>query len=556
MTGVASTVGRLLPTAADLRRMTWAPRADLLAGITVGLVALPLALAFGITSGMGAGAGLATAVVAGAVAAFFGGSNVQISGPTGAMTVVLVPIVASHGTGGVLVVGVLAGLMLLAMAAAGLGRYVRYVPLPVVEGFTIGIAVVIALQQLPNALGVTVRGSTPVQQAAHAVRAWASDPRWTSLLLALGVAALMLLAGRWRPRLPMSLLAVVSATVVAEAAHLAVRRVGELPPGLPVPHLSGLPWGDLTHLVLPAVAVALLAALESLMSATVADAMSVSEQHDPDRELAGQGLANLASSFVGGMPATAAIARTAVNVRSGGRSRLAALTHSAFILLVVVAIGPVVSKVPVAALAGLLLATTVRMVDLHAVRSLSRSGRGEAAVLVGTVGGTVLLDLVQAVLLGVVAAGALALRAMARSVALHEVPVAHEEPEQVRAEHALLDAHVVAYRIDGPLFFASAHQALRELAALGDVRVVVLRMARVSSIDATGAAVLRDTIAGLERRGVTVLVSGLSDRHAPVLEALGVMASLGHDRHLFDTTPEAIEHARLHASRHLHEVPA
>jgi SulP family sulfate permease len=283
----------------------------------------------------------------------------------------------------------------------------------------------------------------------------------------------------------------------------------------------------------------------------------VSERHDPDRELFGQGLANLASPLVGGMPATAAIARTAVNVRSGARSRLAALVHSAFLLVVALALGPVVGEVPLAALAGVLLATTVRMVDVPAVRSLCRSGRGEATVLLATVAATVLLDLVQAVLLGVAAAGTLALRQVAREVSVEEEPPAHDDPAQADAEHALLDQHVVVYRVDGPLFFASAHQALRELGS-ADVRVVVLRMSRVPSIDATGAAVLRETIADLERRGTTVLLSGLAERHVPVLTALGVLDAVAHERHLFRTTPEAIAHARLHAARVAHEgaVPA
>jgi SulP family sulfate permease len=550
----AQVVHRLLPTRGDLRRMGWAPRADLVAGLTVGLVALPLALAFGITSGMGAAAGLATAVVAGAVAALFGGSNVQVSGPTGAMTVVLIPIVAAHGTGGVFLVGLLAGVMLVAMAAARLGRYVRFVPLPVVEGFTLGIAVVIALQQLPNAFGVTVHSHTALGQAWDAARGWLDHPDARPVVMALVVAAAMLLAGRLRPKLPASLLAVLGATVVAEAVHLDVRRVGALPSGLPVPDLGGLPWSHVGSLLLPALAVALLAALESLLSATVADAMSVSEQHDPDRELFGQGLANLASPLVGGMPATAAIARTAVNVRSGASSRLASVVHSAFLLLVVVAIGSTVGKVPVAALAGVLLATTVRMVDVRALRSMARAGRGEAVVLAATVGATVLLDLVQAVLLGVVAAGALALRRMARSVTLEQVPV-HEDAGQVREEHALLDEHIVAYRVDGPLFFASAHQALRELTALSDVRVVVLRLSRVTSLDATGAGVLRDTVTQLERRGITVLLSGIRDAHAPVLEALEIRDSLGHAAHVFATTPEAIAHARSHV-HHALDRPA
>ena len=206
-----------------------APRRDLVAGLTVGVVALPLALGFGLTSGLGAAAGLVTAIVAGMLAAFFGGSNLQVSGPTGAMTVVLVPIVALHGVDGVLVVGLLAGLALVGMAAAGWGRYVRFIPLPVIEGFTFGIAVIIGLQQVPNALGVQGEGERVLAVAWRAVGAWWAEPRWWSLGLALGVAALMLVMARFRPSVPGSLLAVVLATVLAQWLGLDIARIGELP---------------------------------------------------------------------------------------------------------------------------------------------------------------------------------------------------------------------------------------------------------------------------------------------------------------------------------------
>ncbi len=546
-----TTALRLLPDRGALTALRRSPRRDLVAGVTVGLVALPLALAFGISSGLGAGAGLATAIVAGAVAALFGGSNLQVSGPTGAMTVVLLPIVARYGASGVFVVGLMAGVFLIAMAVAGLGRYAKHVPLPVVQGFTLGIALVIGLQQLPGALGVDAEGEGVVPLAWSALSAWAQSPHWAPLAMAVAVMAGMLLVQRLRPSLPASLIAVALATAIAEALHLDVERIGALPTGLQSPALPDIPWAELGHLVLPALAVALLAALESLLSATVADAMSVSEQHDPDRELFGQGLANLVSPLFGGMPATAAIARTAVNVRSGARSRLAALTHSAFLLAVILAIGPVVSEVPLAALTGVLLATCVRMVEIGALSSLWRAGRGESAVLVATVGATVFLDLVAAVLLGVVAAGALALRRMADSVTVEEVPL--EAGDHAAEESALLDQHIVAYRIDGPLFFAGAHQALLELAALTDVRVVILRLSRVSTIDATGAAVLRDTITRLTRQGTVVMLSGVPARHSLLLDAIGVYDELAHEAHLFATTPEAIAHARLHVARTPHE---
>jgi SulP family sulfate permease len=536
----------LLPRRADLAAMRRAPRRDLLAGVTVGIVALPLALAFGITSGLGAAAGLVTAIVAGTVAAAFGGSNLQVSGPTGAMTVVLIPLVAAYGAQGVLVVGLMAGLVLVAMAYGGLGRYVRFIPLPVIEGFTLGIALIIGIQQLPNALGVDADGEQVLQLAFNAVLAWARHPQLLAPAVAVGVAGLMLLVARLRPGIPGSLVGVVLATGLAEALHLDIARIGALPSSLPAPRVPDLPWADLHHLVLPALAVAALAALESLLSATVSDAMSVSERHDPDRELFGQGLANLASPLFGGIPATAAIARTAVNVRSGASSRLAALSHAVFLLLVVLLLAPVVERIPLAALAGVLLITALRMVEVSSLRALLRASRGDAAVLVGTAAATVVLDLVTAVILGIVAAGVVALRQMARSVSVAEEPLTDDD--HAAEEHALLDAHIVAYRLDGPLFFGGAHQALLELSTLTDIRVVVLRMSRLGSLDATGAAVLRDTVRTLEQRGITVLMSGVRAEHETTLSALGVLDSLAHERHLFTSTPEAIDHARAHAA--------
>ncbi|MGW1145280.1 SulP family inorganic anion transporter, partial [Streptomyces sp. NPDC002454] len=331
--------------------MRRAPRRDLLAGLTVAVVALPLALGFGVSSGLGAEAGLATAVVAGALAALFGGSRLQVTGPTGAMTVVLVPIVAEHGTGGVLTVGVLAGVLLLGLAAARAGRWMAYVPAPVVEGFTLGIALVIGLQQVPGALGVPVpEGDGVLVVAWHALRAFVSEPAPAAVALALAVAALMLLGARLRPAVPFSIVAVVAATAVAHLGHLDVATIGALPAGLPAPSLGFLDPADVPGLLAPAVAVAALAALESLLSAQVADGMTTGPRHDPDRELFGQGLANLAAPLFGGVPATGAIARTAVNVRSGAVSRLAALTHAAVLAVIVFAAAPLVSRIPLAAL--------------------------------------------------------------------------------------------------------------------------------------------------------------------------------------------------------------
>ncbi|GAA0262182.1 SulP family inorganic anion transporter [Saccharothrix mutabilis subsp. mutabilis] len=519
-----------LPARADWAGAT---RRDLLAGVTVAVVALPLALGFGVASGLGAASGLVTAVVAGALAAVFGGSSLQVSGPTGAMTVVLVPIVARYGVDGVLTVGLLAGVLLVLLAVARAGRYMRYVPVPVVEGFTIGIAAVIALQQVPAALGVPAPGEDHVVRAVGAaVAGFVAAPRWEPVALAGGVALVVLAGARWRPGVPFSLPAVVVGTLAAQ--WLTVDRIGDLPATLPAPSLAFLDPGAVWSLLPSAVAVAALAALESLLSAAVADGMSVNQRHDPDRELFGQGLANLVVPLFGGVPATAAIARTAVNVRSGATSRLAASTHAVVLLLIVLVAAPWVARVPLAVLAGVLLATAVRMVEVGSVRALVRSGRSDAAVLALTAVATLALDLVTAVIVGLVLAGVFALRAVSRTARLEEVPL--EPGDHREEERALLAQHIVAYRLDGPLLFAAAHRFLLELTEVAPVSVVILRMSRVSAIDATGVHVLRDAVRRLEHRGITVLVSGVRAEHQRALGALDVR--------VFDHTPDAIEHAR------------
>ncbi|GAA1649290.1 SulP family inorganic anion transporter [Nonomuraea maheshkhaliensis] len=545
-------VRNVLPERAALAAMRDRPRDDLLAGLTVAIVALPLALGFGISSGLGATSGLATAVVAGALAALFGGSALQVSGTSGAMTVVLMPIMSAHGATGVLTVGLLAGLLLVGLALARAGRYMALVPAPVVAGFTVGMAGVIALQQLPHALGVPAHDSDKIAVVAwHAVMDFLSRPHWWAMSTTLTVAAVLLVVASVRPALPLSLVVVAAVTLVVELAGLPLARIGHLPAGLPAPSLAFLDLQVLPSLLAPAVAVAALAALESLLSAAVADNMTGHHRHDPDRELFGQGIANIVTPMFGGMPGTGAIVRTAVNVRSGAHSRLAALAHALILGVIVYLAAGLVAKIPLAALAGVLLATSVRMVEKDAVRAMFRSTRGDGLVLVLTAVATLTLDTVLAVILGLVVAGALALRAIARNVRLDQEPLRHDlQPQHTEDEHALLAEHIVTFRLDGPLFFAAAHRFLRELSEVTGVSVVVLRLRRVTTIDASGARALGDAIARLEKRGILVYVSGIPDDGHQPLEALGVIARLVQAGQVFATTGAAIEAARerLHTS--------
>lgn len=543
----AAALGRLLPRRSDYAGLRGSWRADVVAGATVGVVALPLALAFGITTGLGAEAGLITAIVAGLVAATFGGSNVQVSGPTGAMTVVLVPVVARYGTDAVLVVSLMAGVLVVAAAFLRLGRYLAFVPWPVVEGFTVGIAVIIFLQQVPSALGVAKpEGENTAVVAAKALGDAVADGRLAALGLVVLVAAIMTVVPRLHRSLPASLIAVAAATAVAEIADVSIARIGSLPSSLPLPSVPSISVGEVSSLFSAALAVAILAALESLLSAKVADGMADTVRHDPDRELFGQGLANIVSPLFGGMPATGAIARTAVNVRSGARTRLASVVHSLVLIAVVFLAGGLVSRIPLAALAGVLMVTAARMVEVHNVRAVLRATRSDAVVLCLTALATVAFDLIMAVEIGIAAAAVLALRHVARTAQV--TPMTADELDRDRAD-SLLHAGILTYRLDGALFFGAAQWFLTELTAVSDAKVVVLRLPDLQVLDATGAQALGEIVAELEDRGITVLLKGPRPEHLRVLAATGALGRLAHENHLFADLDAALEHARSHVVR-------
>lgn len=377
---------------------------DLLAGLTVALVALPLAIGFGVASGAGAAAGISTAIVAGLVAAIFGGSRFQVSGPTGAMTVVLIPLAAAHGISAVLLVGFGSGLLLLLGAAIRLGDHIHKLPTALIEGFTAGIATVIALQQVPTGLGLEAgKGESILTGALSAMGAWVDNPNWAALLTTVLISTGLIWAGhRWN-KLPLSLLAVVLVTAVNSVGQLGLATVGALPAfgTLSVDWFSSIiHWQDL---LLPMVSVALLGALESLLSAKIADRMRPDiKPHDSNRELFGQGIANLAAPFFGGIPATAALARTAVNVRAGAQSRWAAAFHAVILAAFVLVLGQLVQQVPLPALAGVLIATASHMVKPAELKHTMGQSKLDGLVLIATLLVTVLFNLTAAVAVGLV----------------------------------------------------------------------------------------------------------------------------------------------------------
>ena len=534
-------VSRLLPNRSDYAELPRSWRRDILAGITVGVVALPLALAFGMSSGVGAAAGLITAVIAGLVAAVFGGSHVQVSGPTGAMAVILAPIVALQGLGSVVVVTVMAGVIVLVAGVTGLGRAVTFIPWPVIEGFTLGIAAIIVLQQVPAAFGTSAPAGQRTAPAAWSVvihADWASA--WLTLAVVGFIAVLMMGLPRVHRGIPESLTAVVAATALVAILGLPVATIGALPSQLPAPVMPHADIGALRTLLGAALAIAALAAIESLLSARVAAAMSPTGTYDPDRELVGQGLASVASGVFGGMPATGAIARTAVNVRSGARTRVSAIVHSLVLLAVVyLATGPV-SVIPLSALSGVLIVTAFRMISRTTVRKILRSTRSDAVTFVLTAAVTVAFDLIEAVEIGLLVTAFFALRTVARRSSV----VREELPGPPRPG----DERIALLRLDGAMFFGAAERISNTIAAIedSDVSVVIIRLSQLGMLDATGAHTLAEIAETLESRGITVIIKGIRPEHFTLLSNVGIFEALRHDNHVIDSLDDAIAHARSH----------
>jgi sulfate permease, SulP family len=525
---------------ADLRR-------DALAGIVVGIVALPLSMALAVASGVAPQHGLYTAIVCGGLIALLGGSRVQVSGPTAAFVVILAPISARFGLGGLAVATLLAGVLLVGMGAIRLGSLIQFVPYPVTTGFTAGIAVVIATLQLKDFLGLTV----PRMPDAYVEKALALGralPTWHGPDFAVGAftLAVLLLWPRVTGRVPAPLVALgLAAAAAALAAHaipgFAVATIdsrfhydaggGLLRSGVPrLPPLPGWPWRlpdaqghplvlsfDLLRaLAPPAFAIAMLGAIESLLSAVVADGM-IGGSHDPDAELVAQGIGNMVGPFFGAIPATGAIARTATNVRSGARSPLAAAFHALFVLASVLALAPLLGYLPMASLAALLLLVAWNMSEarhfLHAVRVAPRS---DVVVLLVCFGLTVLFDMVIAVSVGIVLAALLFMRRMAEVSGVKIV----EETHPILSG---LPSDVLVYEVAGPLFFGAAQKAMSALKrGMPGIKVVILDLSSVPAVDVTGLVSLESAVDRLEAQGVYVILAGVQKQPARALARSGL----------------------------------
>ena len=487
-------------------------RADVFAGLTVAIVALPLAMALGIASGASPREGLVTAIVAGLLISALGGSRVQIGGPTGAFVVIVAGVIAAHGFGGLVLATLIAGLILIVAGYAGVGRLMRFVPMPVVTGFTSGIAVIIASSQVGDFLGLRA-GPVPAEFVDKWGAYWAAiaTTNWSALGLGLGTLVLILLLRRFVPKVPPFLIAIVAATLAARLLHLPVETVGQrfpsMPTGLPMPELPHVTLTMLREVMPSAFVIAFLAGIEALLSATVADGMT-GRRHRSGQELVGMGVANIASALFAGLPATGAIARTATNIRAGGRSPLAGIFHALFLLTFTLIAGGLLASVPMAALAAVLLMVAWGMSEFDRFVALVRTDAGERGVLVLTFLLTVFVDLTVAIGVGVTLAALLFMTRMSETAGL--VPLDPEEDPELRSS---LPEGIEVLRFTGPIFFGVASEMLEALRRAGQrPRAIILRMEQVPYIDATGANALATFTRQARHSGTETWLVGLQEQ--------------------------------------------
>jgi len=528
--------------------------ADAAAGAVVGVVAIPLAIAFAIASGVPPERGLLTAIVAGFLISVLGGSRVQIGGPTGAFVVIVYGIVHKYGLDGLLVATLMGGVIVLALGLTRLGSAVRFIPHAVVTGFTSGIAVIIFSSQVKDLLGLDV-GTLPPdflgKWRLFAGHLAAYDP--TTALLAGGTLLLLVVWPRIQRTIPGPFVALVLGTVVVAVCGLDVAtigsRFGALPDHLPAPRIPGLPFSAWTELVAPAFTIALLASVESLLSAVVADGM-LGTRHRSNMELVAQGVANIASPLFGGMPATGAIARTATNVKNGGRTPVAGIIHATVVLLAVLLFGRFAAMIPLAVLAAILTVVAYDMSDWRTFAGELRAPKSDVAVLLVTFVLTVLVDLTVAIEVGIVLAAFLFMRRMAEvtQVVVHRgggedlEDEGEDDPEGI--DRRRIPRGVEVYEIDGPFFFGAAETFKSTLARVaGRPKVLVVRLRHVPAIDSTGLHALEDLRRRCHRDHTVLLLSDVHAQPLAAMERHGLVTALGPG-HLCGSLDEALEVAQ------------
>jgi SulP family sulfate permease len=508
-------------------------RADALAGLTVAIVALPLAMALGVASGASPDKGLATAIVAGLFISMLGGSRVQIGGPTGAFVVVVFNVIAGHGYDGLVLATLMAGIILIAAGYMRLGRLIRYIPHPVITGFTAGIAVIIASSQIKDFVGLAI-DNVPAdfipKWIAYARAALTIDPPTAGI--GLSALALILLLRRFSPKLPAYLIVIVLASVAVALLGLPVETIGsrfpEMPRGLAPPVLPPLSLSKAQEVLPAAFTIAFLAGIEALLSCVVADGMT-GFRHRSNQELIGQGVGNIASALFGGLPATGALARTATNVKAGGRSPVSGMLHAVFLLLFLFFAGGLMAYVPLAALAAILLMIAWGMSEAERFVALLRMPIGERGVLILTFLLTVLVDLTVAIGVGVTLASLLF---MARMTEMVTVTATRIDESEDPAQREGLPEDVEVFRITGPFFFGVAGELLDALKRIGRLpRAIILRLELVPYLDASGVAALEEFVAQARADGTEVILSGVQSQPFRLLKRSGLGRSSAVVRH-------------------------
>ncbi len=491
---------------------------DILAGIIVGIVALPLAIAFAIASGVSPEKGLITAIVAGFLISFLGGSRVQIGGPTGAFVVIVYGVIEQYGIEGLIVSTFLAGLMLVAFGLLRLGTIIKFIPHPLIVGFTSGIALIIFSTQIKEFFGLTIS-----EVPSEFISKWGvyfsnlNSTNLYALLISIGTILIIVYSKRVIKRIPGSFIAIIIMTILPMVFNLPVSTIGSIYGDLPSTFAINIPnidFGNFSKYIAPAFTIALLGAIESLLSAVVADGM-ISGNHRSNTELIGQGIANIASSIFGGIPATGAIARTATNVKNGGRTPIAGMVHAVTLLLIVLFFGKWAVQIPLACLAGILVVVAYNMSEWRSFLAILRGSRYDVIVLLTTFLLTVLVDLTVAIQIGMVLAALLFMQRMAN--ASHVIPA--DADMDTLDDYSDLPKGVEVYEIKGPFFFAAAQKYRETLKNFGKTsKVLILRMRHVPFIDSTGIHNFRETIKFLQDINVKLILSGVQPEVRKELE--------------------------------------
>ena len=512
-------------------RQSWLP--NLVAGVIVGIVALPLSMAFAIASGARPEQGLYTAIIGGGLVTLFGGTRLQIAGPTGAFIAILAGITAKYGISGLQVATFMAGLILLLMGVAKMGGVIKFIPAPVIIGFTSGIGVIIFVGQWADFFGLPKAQGEHFHEKVWSLVHSLSQMHWATLGIGVLSLVLVIRSSRFKPlrRVPGPLVAMVAATILQATFHFdGVATIGSafggIPQGLPKFGWIDLSLGEIISLIGPAFTIAMLGAIESLLSAVVADGMA-DTRHDSNQELIGQGIANIVCPFFGGFAATGAIARTATNIRNGATNPIAGVVHALTLIAILVVLAPLASSIPLAALAAILFVVAWNMSEAHRfIHILMRAPNADRVILLVTFLLTVFVDLVVAVNVGVIIAILHFLRRMSEVVETREVGAAALASELGALGLTELPAGVMVYEIDGPMFFGAVDNFERALAQTGtDPQTLIIRLCRVPFVDITGLQTLEEAVADLVKRGVVVILCEANARVLAKMKKTGVVGS-------------------------------